>query len=262
VVMKLDNLLRLVSPLPEHESFYFHFLRIYHHTCRLLFIHHCLHETRRVVACSGVRPWYLLAEHNGINLAIKWGQEAMLLAEDIISSTVSRPELEELTTAPDIVFAMLCFAASFIIMCKISIHQIRGEQLPGASDDLLARITERLMQAACSPDHAPVKCAQLINGLISNYEARIMEGDENLGPKILPHNISSERTVVANREPELPRYPVDRQSQLDVSMPAHGLNVDLNRLMNSEVMLDSEFWASFMDNLTTDVSYVEGVRSN
>jgi hypothetical protein len=189
----------------------------------------------------------------------------MLLAEDILSSTISRPELKQLATAPDNVFAMICFAASFIVMCKISVYQIHGEHLVGASDGLLAKIIERLFQAACGPDHAPAKCAKLISGLVANFEARTTKSDgegEHLGPQTLPHNISSERTSAANQEPELPGISVDGQPHFDPSVPTYGLSVDLNRLMHSDVMLDSEFWASFMDNLTTDIPYVEGVRSS
>jgi hypothetical protein len=289
VLLKLGDLLRLLSPLPgmshrstnlhllliycrwtvvvDQENSHFHILKIYHHTCRLLFIHHCLHETRRIVTVDPARqdqPWYMFAEYNGVNLAIHWGQEAMLLAEDILSSTISQPESSLLGSAPDNLFAMVCFAATFIVVCKISVYQSHGECLSGSSDGLLAKVIDRLLLAACSPDHAPAKCAQLIRQLVVTYEARMKcnKVPEHLEPQAMSHHNSSGRSSGINQEPES-GFSVDGQPpHFDASLSGYGVSLDLNRLMNSDVMIDSDFWASFMDNLTTDVPYGEGVRSN
>ncbi|KZP13479.1 hypothetical protein FIBSPDRAFT_797797, partial [Athelia psychrophila] len=216
VCTKFDNLLRLISPLPvvaEHEVFYFHFLVIYHNVCRLLVMHHCLRETRRVYADNSGQLWHTLAEHGGINLAAQWGQEALLLAEGTLSAILSIPAARApphspahsphshhshsphahashahapdpaalLNTAPDQIFAMLCFAASFLVMCKLAIHQNHGADLPGSSDLLLARAVELLVRSACAPDHAPAKCAQLIRGLIASFEARVRKRAHGAG---------------------------------------------------------------------------------
>jgi hypothetical protein len=240
-------------------------LKIYHHICRLLFIHHCLHETRRIVAVDPARqgrPWYLVAEYNGINVTRHWGQEALLLADDILSCTIIQPESNQLGSAPDNVFAMVGFAATFIVMCKISVYQSHGELISGSSDGLLAKVIDRLLLAACSPDHAPAKCAQLIKKLVASYEARTMKcsgAPEHLEPQAMSHNISSERTSAINQEPE---SVLSVEPGFDAPLPDYGISLDLNRLMNSDVMLDSDFWASFMDNLTTDMRYGEDVRSN
>jgi hypothetical protein len=286
VLCKLDDLLRLLSPLPgmshrsttlhlsliycrwtvvvDLESSYSHILKIYHHTCRLLFMHHSLHEARRVVISDQTRqgrPWYMFAESNGVKLAVHWGQEALLLAEGILSSIISQPESNQLGSAPDNLFAMVCFAATFVVMCKISTYQNHGEHIPGSSDGLLAKVIDRLLLAACNPDHAPAKCAQLIRKLVATYEARTMKCNnkpEHLEPQAMLHNISSERTSAINQEPES-GFGVDGQPpHLDASLSGY---IDLNVLMKSDVMIDSDFWASFMDNLTTDVEYGEGVRS-
>lgn len=211
------------------------------------------------------RPWYLVAEYNGVKFVSQWGRDALSLSEDILSSTISRPEVKQLGAAPDIVFTMICFAALFLVICKIAVYQRHCDHLPGCSDTLLAKITDRLSQAACSPDHAPAKCAQLIRGLVATFEARILERSgepEHLGMQTLLHNISSERTSAVNQEPESAGFTIDRQPHFDMSLSSYGSSVDLNLLMNSDVMLDSDFWASFMDNLTTDVPYIEGVRSS
>lgn len=246
----------------ENELFYFHILQIYHHSCRLLFIHHCLRETRRVISDETGRPWHEIAHYNGINLGMQWGHEALILAEEILSSTLSRSELNQLSTAPDNVFAMICFAASFLVICKLSIYQQHGEQLPGSSDALLSKITDRLLQAACGPDHAPAKCAQLISGLVARFESQTKGGSngaDGLRMPTIEHNISSERTS-ASYNPGLSStgYGVDSQpAPYDANLPTFG-SVDLNRIASSEVMLDSDFWSSFMDNLTADVPSMVG----
>ena len=248
----------------DHESFYYHILRIYHHTCRLLFIHHCLQATRRVIASGADQPWYTNAEYNGINIATHWGREALLLAEDILSSTISRTELKQLGAAPDNVFAMLCFAASFIVTCKIAVYQVYGDQLRGASDGLLEKINDRLIQAACSQDHAPAKCARLIKRLVASFEACTMKGGgecEHVQPQDVPHSLSSERTSATDQIQELTGFSAGGQPHFEASLPDHGSSDGVNWLMHSDVMLDSDFWASFMDNLTTDLPYVEGIRS-
>ena len=205
----------------------------------------------------------MTAEYNGINIVLHWGQEALLLAEDILSSTISRPELKQLGAAPDNVFAMLCFAASFIVICKIAIYQAHGDQLRGASDGLLAKITDRLIQAACSPDHAPAKCALLIKGLVASFEARTTKGGEceHVQPQNVSHSLSSERTSATDQVQELTGFSTGGHSHFETFLPGHDSSDGLNHLMHSDVMLDSDFWASFMDNLTTDLPYAEGVRS-
>jgi len=188
-----------------------------------------------------------------------------MLAEDILSCTISQPELNQLGSAPDNFFTMVCFAATFIVMCKISVYQSHGEHISGSSDGLLAKVIDRLLLVACNLDHAPAKCAQLIKKLVATFEARTMKCNkvpEHLEPQVMSHNISSERTSAINQEPES-GFGVDGQpGHFDASLSGYGVSLDLNRLMNSDVMIDSDFWASFMDNLTTDVPYGEGARSN
>jgi hypothetical protein len=179
------------------------------------------------------------------------------MAEDILVSTISRQEVKQLGAAPDNVFAMICFAASFLVMCKISVYQSHGIRLPGSSDGLLTKITDRLLQAACGPDHAPAKCAQLIRGLISTYEVRCSGEPAHPRSQYMSHNVSSERTsATLSRELESAGYPVDGHPHFDTSFQGHDPTMDL---MNSDVMLDSDFWASFMDNLTVDM---ESVRND
>ena len=117
------------TEVAEHESAYFHIsLKIYYYSCRLLFLHHVLRTMRHVVQHDSDRRWYRHTEHNGVNIAQLWGHQALLLAEEMLSSAISRSDLEQLGSAPDIIFALLCFAAAFLAgyasmrFMKIRVH--------------------------------------------------------------------------------------------------------------------------------------------
>lgn len=241
----------------EHEIAYFHILKLYHHSCRLLFLHNTIRALRNVVQTNSDRHWFNEAEHDGVNVVKLWGHQAILLAEEILSLAISQPELEQLGTAPDNVFSLLCFAAVFLIICKYSVHQLHGHHLSGSSDVLLAKFTDRLSRVACGADHAPAKCVQLLSAMMDTFKARTTKGggdsehektqNAELGMAL---EVPSESTVehVPHRE-ELPRV---QQSHNDISWPSLDSGVDLDQLMNPDIILDSEFWASFMDSITTD----------
>lgn len=204
-----------------------------------------MREARRVYTEPSGPPWFEVAKHCGVNIAMKWGQEAVLAAETTLSTMLSRPDSDEelMATAPDSIFAMLCFAASFLIMCKISIHQIRAVDLPESSTILLAKTNALFARLACAPDHAPAKCAQLIIGLVASFEARTgkrMVGFAD-GFGSPPVTLPSGGLAAVN----------GRGDQHACDLPLG--TGDLGELLNSELMLDADFWASFMDNLTTDV---------
>jgi hypothetical protein len=173
----------------------------------------------------------MLTDYNGVNLAASWGQEAISLAEEIVSSVLLLPELKWLSTAPDQVFALLCYAAAFLIMGKISTYYDIGMHHPGSSDVLLAKFTDRLLQVACGPDHAPMKCAQLISALMRGLKAQMTVDGES------EHGQSSEEGQPSER-----------------SLPSFGPGIDYNRLMNPQATDDTSFWNLFMDTPMADIS--------
>ncbi|KIM74996.1 hypothetical protein PILCRDRAFT_689319 [Piloderma croceum F 1598] len=246
VLIKSDELQVLISALPEsteHEVFYFHFLEIFHNAYRLLFLHHCLRNLRRVVQDDSGRSWFLLTDYNGVNLGAKWGQEAMELAEKILSSALSQPELKQLSTAPDIIFALLCFAAVFLVICKISTYQDFGAQLPASSDTLLTLITDRLLQVACGPDHAPAKCARLISALVKGFKA-LSGGDQASMPHAHGNSSGPPQTLS-----------VEGQPQPDLKFPTVSPGVDFIEPAIPSAMLDHNYWTSFMDTLMVNIPY-------
>ena len=181
----------------------------------------------------------MLTEYNGVSLAALWGQEAIALAEKILSSALSRPELKQLSTAPDVFFGLLSFAAAFLVISKITTFQNYRTHLPGSSDALLTKIVDRLLEVACSSDHAPAKCARLISALMRGFNA-LAAGD---GAHV--HQNSSNHLETS----------AEGQPQPDPTFATVSAGVDSVESANSGPPFDSNFWISFMDTLTTNVSY-------
>src|SRR5271170_6150175 len=105
-------------------------LLFYYHFCRLLVLHQAIREARRVLRDHYPgKPWHKEFVHQGVNLALIWGQDAIVTAEAVLVTNLSRPE--SMSSAPDIVFTMLSFAAVWLIIAKFAIYQNRGDHLPG-----------------------------------------------------------------------------------------------------------------------------------
>ncbi|KAH7912970.1 hypothetical protein BJ138DRAFT_1147165 [Hygrophoropsis aurantiaca] len=258
-LMKMDTLERLIYPLPvlaDHEAFYFHMLQVYYQSCRLLVLVHALMETKTMVTKHNKEstPWFLLAEHNGINLARSWGQHALVLSEGILITSLSRPELALLSSAPDNYFSMIILATMFVILSKWSVLQNAGEQLPGSSDSILAKTIERLSQVACSPDHFPAKCARVIEAGVLSFRRRASEQSESgvreISRPVLEHFSAAARDFTERvAAPPTPSSFVPGEAMSQTFPSAFLLN-DPNYFMNSDIFLDNDFWSSFMANIS------------
>jgi hypothetical protein len=272
VLVKMEALYRHILPLPgklplstpgirlivrylivvaEQDSFKFHMLLFYYHFCRLLILHQAIREARRVFRENyPEKLWHQEFIYHGVNLARVWGQDAMLAAEAVLVTILSRPE--SISSAPDIVFAMVSFAALWLIIAKNAVYQNRGEHLPGASDSLLAKVIEWLTQSAVAADHTPAKCAQVIAASFKAFANRTslvaLDSQDDLRSK-LGHGVSAERfsamkaTVPAHAVP-----PMEGMHNSDVLNDA-SLH-EPNPFMHSDIFLDTDFWSSFMDNLS------------
>lgn len=227
--------------------------------CKLFFLHHCLSQTSKTYAQGKPLPdgWYRKIVYNGISLPETWGKQTLLLAQDILASAISRFEQStELSTTPDSVFAMICSTAAYLVRIKIGGYIALGVRIPGASDMLLQRTQEVLTSAACAPDHIPAQCAQFIAALVASYEAQVSVPWQ---PQPL-----DERHMDANSLPTLPSLgsPGDfdhgslnsgimRDNELEGGM-GFGPVVGSSHADGPDLMLDSGFWACFMNNLTAD----------
>lgn len=250
--------------------------------CRLLFLQHCIRQIRRVYARDDQTPykvWLREVNCNGVNLPTKWGWEAVSLAEEILEDAISRPqEIAELSTAPDSVFTLISATAAYLVIIKLSTFQSQGVPLAGPSDAFLDRTVDLLKRAACGSDHVPARCAHLISALVRSYQTQIRHPpqqphtarrDHDPTQKMLPR-VSDQRpqpqpslSLHYNSDPDhqyehlgsMVHNGHRQQTQgLDPQLPGDGLGVgmEMNEVMNSDLMLDSDFWASFMSNLTAN----------
>ncbi|KIK98214.1 hypothetical protein PAXRUDRAFT_134672 [Paxillus rubicundulus Ve08.2h10] len=275
-LMQMDVFERLIYPLPilaEYEVFYFHMLQVYYQSCRLVVLVHALMETKAAITKTGSQnPWFLVAEHSGVNLARTWGQQALRLSEGILITALSRPESALLTSAPDNFFSMITLATIFVILSKWSVFENCGEQLPGSSDPILTRVIERLLLIACSPDHIAAKCARVIGAGLRSFRRKLEKSEDpkEFSSTMLQHFSS------AAREPDVSGEGAGSRSSgqgavgyTGETAGAGGLAgqeglgggtypqqtfpnlamTDPNYFMNSDIFLDSEFWSSFMANL-------------
>jgi hypothetical protein len=254
-------------------------LQVYYQTCRLVVLVHALMETKAAITkTDSQNPWFLVAEHSGVNLARTWGQQALGLSEGILITALSRPELALLSSAPDNFFSMITLATIFVILSKWSVFENCGEQLPGSSDPILARVVERLSLIACSPDHIAAKCARVIGAGLRSFRRKLEKSEEpkEFSRPMLQHFSSAAREFGVSGEGAGSRssgqaavgYP-DGTTRAAGGPTGHGAipggglgagmyphqnfpnlaMTDPNYFMNSDIFLDSDFWSSFMGNL-------------
>lgn len=239
-------------------------MQVYYHANRLLTLHMAIRCARNAFIKSHPAqksgPWYHHLTADGTNVASVLGQDAISSAEAIMITTLSRPEIHLLGTSPDNLFAMISFAATFLIMVKFAVLHNQGEVLTGASDHLLIRIIERLKQAAVTPDHAAAKCAHMITALMTAWEKQASRAAQEreeaavAASGAIDHAVSAERGAPTMEKDN--RWPEVGVEPSHMNMPTDGLpftmNEDLQRYTNSDIFLDTEFWSSFMENLTSE----------
>jgi hypothetical protein len=281
VLIKMDSLHRDLSPLPgvyrmvinlasidylplicivvaEHDIFFFHMLLVYYNFCRLLILHQALLEARRVLPGNATgKPWYRQLSQQVIHSVSSWGQEAILAAESVLVTSLSRQE--NIGTAPDNLFAMIAFAAIWLMMAKFAMFQTQTERNPVVSNGLLVKTIERLAQSTLAPDHIPAKCAQFIAASMKRLETRTVRlglDEEGRVDMEASKTVFTERTSpvqFAIPEHALPFV----EKQLSTEMPNIGFHYDVRALMdaNPDSLLDADFWPSFMNNLSTGMGH-------
>lgn len=225
--------------------------------CKSLVLLHCLRVTRHALSIAG-SPWVQLANLNGANVVVQWGREGIQLAGEILSSAQRLQDKMEGSTAPDHVFATVCFSVAFLVLCKLVIFKHHGVHLRGPKPGLVTNMEGSLSKMARGPDHVPAKCARLIKILINFGKKKVAEmihkEDHKCTASCGPGSCEPPIHPVIYQ----PLTPSDSiamdylQPQPDTYMPMSEPDVGLDSIMQSDFMLDTDFWSSFMENLTTD----------
>ena len=239
-------------------------LQVYYQSCRLLVLVHAIMEIKyALIKTEGQDAWFLAAEHNGVNLARSWGHHALVLSEAILIAVISRSELALMSTAPDSLFSMITLAAIFVILSKWSVLENIGQQMPGSSDPILARIIERLSLIACSPDHFAAKCARLIESGVLSFRKKserlepepkafsrpVMRHFTEYGPSSRSASVSNGMgtsgyaggsSVAGVSSGGSLASAIDPYTMPNIPMG------DPNYFMGSDIFFDNEFWTTFM----------------
>ncbi|KAJ6591000.1 hypothetical protein DFH09DRAFT_1138290 [Mycena vulgaris] len=251
----MESLLgRLLTPLPvvtQHDSFYSQMLLLQYHSCRLLMLHHALRETRTVHEKeTPLDPWWKVTTE-GQRLSLFWGRTAIISAEAVLSAFLAQSDLTLMSSAPDNVYVMVGFAATWMFVSNFSIHQLSGSKMGGASERLQAITIDRLNQIAHAPDHSAARCGHVLAALLRAWERRQNRSNETDAyhwhsqyytmdmPYEWPSSVSCE-----------PRYDnsTDYLNAPDYTYPEVAEVADAN----FDLFMDDAFWTSFIENLNSD----------
>ncbi|KZP31586.1 hypothetical protein FIBSPDRAFT_776291 [Athelia psychrophila] len=247
---EFENIANFIIPLSavtEHESFQAFVMQMDWRMCQLLFIQHCRAETQKVYSPGTIPPradWHLKAVCNGVSLPITWGKQTLILAQDILASAIyRRPVTCILSTMPDSIFAMICTTAAYLVRIKISAYAFMGIRIPGSSDNLLQKIRELLTTAACGPDHISARCAQFLATLINTYEAHLQ-----VPPQQQLQLAEQDAILSIGRDRRQQGPGTLRDDELGTGAGV-ATGAGMYEATNPDLMLDADFWASFMNNL-------------
>lgn len=211
--------------------------------CRVLFLMHTLHGLRATFPSQLDVVDHLRLKRNGTNFALNGARDALTSAEALLVTVLSLPDDSMLSTAPDSFYAMISFASALIIALKfIMLHLRDVRQIPGATNQLLAKTVERLMQVALFPDHHAMRCARVIQGFIGKWDDHMAKMDGR--------HASNGATVPSSSEKQQNEHPiVPSQAQSPASSSTTPAQLSQAFLAPPLLgpQLNSEFLPSFDD---------------
>ncbi|KAJ7704382.1 hypothetical protein B0H17DRAFT_9700 [Mycena rosella] len=244
----MEGLGRLLSPLPvvtQHDTFYSQMLILQYHSCRLLMMHHALRETRTVhERDTPLIPWWKVQTAENQCVPLHFGRIALVSAEAVLTAFLAPSDLTLLSTAPDNIYIMVGFAATWIFVSNFSIYQLGGGKVGGASERLQILTIDRLNQIAHAPDHSAGRCGHVLNALLSAWERRKLQGMRMPDGTCQPH---SENTHSCHYAADMPyEHRASGSTHEDGAMESAMINP------NADLFTDDAFWTSFVQNLTSD----------
>ncbi|KAF7343402.1 hypothetical protein MVEN_01772600 [Mycena venus] len=246
-IQSLEGLSRLITPMPSithFDIFYSQMLILQYHGCRLLMVHHALRETRTAYERDRPQtPWYV-AEMNGQGIALFWGYPALISAETVLSTFLGTSDLNLLSTAPDNLYAIVGFAATWLFVSNFSLHQLGKGHLGGASERLQSMTIDRLNKIALAPDHTAARCGHVLGALMNAWEQRKPLSQHRDGT--IPANMCGMRDV------PLSPYPNPNPQGDEYLNPPSYQDLASGAVNNPDLFMDDAFWASFIENLNSD----------
>ncbi|KAJ8698736.1 hypothetical protein PTI98_005410 [Pleurotus ostreatus] len=246
-------LYRLIIPLPvifQLDAFYFSMLEVSYHAYKMKIIYRNLFELKSLFNLSN-KEW-LRFELNGLPVGIAWGRELLSLSEATLVSLLSRPDIASLSTAPDSYFLLVAYAGLSLLTTKIAVHHMGFSSVADHGDVLLDNTTDRLQQAALSPDHMPARCAAALRHSIATWDKVREEG---------PPKNNNFKDMVQDK----PNNPSEPQSEQATLPSGDGFSSDdpfpsmfdpffgtmgMVEEMDPGLLFDPQFWSSFINTRT------------
>ncbi|KAK0230345.1 hypothetical protein IW262DRAFT_1261429 [Armillaria fumosa] len=243
VLTRMDCLYTPLAPLPvvsQHDPFAFHMLLLQYYGSRLLVTHHALRELRTVISGSNAtagQSW-LRAQYHGTSMAMCLGRDSIKSAQSVLT-IVHSVDANLLVTAPDSIFTTISFAATWLIVANFSIYQLNCAPLGMACDMLMSRTVELLSRLVLGPEHILAKHAHIIATLVGLWERRRQSSDPTARDRTDPSSTTSSEPTACFETSAFPS-------------PTEWSSANLSN--NTNIFMDPDFWASFMDNLDTTQS--------
>ncbi|KAF5393162.1 hypothetical protein D9757_001170 [Collybiopsis confluens] len=169
----IESFMKPFPMVSQYERFYFDMVLLQFNGWSLVLVHHFLRELRTGLGDHNGQSW-TSARYKGAPMALIYGHDAISYAQNVLSIFLSQSETALLAAAPDFVYILITFAATWIVISNISIQQLAGANLGWANDKLIALVAEKLSHIAHSPEHLPAQCAHMIMRLIHAWETRYM----------------------------------------------------------------------------------------
>ncbi|KAJ3865796.1 hypothetical protein EV359DRAFT_38015 [Lentinula novae-zelandiae] len=277
-----------IKPLPviaRYEPFFFSMCVLQFHGWNLVLLHHFLRELRTVMDGYNSQSW-MVTLYRGTPIPLIYGHEAIDSAQQVLTIFLSQNDTALLAAAPDHVFCLVTFSATWIIISNFSMHQLNGVNLGWANDKLISLVAEKLSHIASSPEHFPALCAHFIMRLVHSWETRNTrrpmtsaaqedEKDSDEYPVRMMPQMSAERTTVEETSSEAqslfsspngvqedlqyqPQQQQPIQTQMQYPSPddpnqsmLSGLGAGHEWLEASDMLMDATFWTTFMENLNS-----------
>ncbi|KAF7319506.1 hypothetical protein HMN09_00289700 [Mycena chlorophos] len=171
---KMKRVKRLMGPMPfvlEREPFYFHMLKIYEATSRLLILYNAMWDARVSVGhIPHGDSWHTYFKPHGMEAIGEWGRDMVITTEALLTNILTA-DSRLLSTAPDNIFTMVALTSGYLVGVKFLMMR-GGTELIGTSDLLLAKMVSHLGRAVCGPGHAAQRTALLVRGMIAKWEGR------------------------------------------------------------------------------------------
>ncbi|KAJ7721040.1 hypothetical protein B0H16DRAFT_1603590 [Mycena metata] len=253
-IASMEGLSRLLTPLPvitQFDTFYSGMLILQYNACRLLIIHHALREMRTVHEREAPQLLWYKAAIEGHCISLFWGRMALISSENVLTTFLAASDLTLLSTAPDNLYVMVGFAATWIFVSNFSIYQLGGEKLGGASERLQSMAIDRLNQIAHSPDHSAARCGHMLAALMTAWERRKPREDDCAQPCAIldAAGFGTQPDGADGYMDHMARY-TDPEQLAPTAQPS-----------NADLFMDDAFWTAFVENLNSDTFIAQNTNT-